>query len=57
MGIMNYAIKDRDGTIHDEPSWKQAMHERKAYGGVLVQRKAARVNGSHTRMVAEGRSA
>jgi hypothetical protein len=34
----NYAVKDRDGTIHDEPGRKEAMRSRKAYGGLIVQR-------------------
>jgi hypothetical protein len=35
----SYAIKDRDGTVHAEPSRKEALRERKAYGGLIVQRK------------------
>lgn len=33
-----YAIRDRDGTIHDEPSRSQALREQKAYGGMVVKR-------------------
>jgi hypothetical protein len=35
----NYAVKDRDGTIHAEPSRKAAQGSRKAYGGLIVQSK------------------
>ncbi len=35
----DYALKDRDGTIHEEPGRKEAMRERKAYGGMLVTKK------------------
>jgi hypothetical protein len=35
----DYAVKDRDGTIHDEPGRKEALRSRKAYGGLIVQRK------------------
>jgi hypothetical protein len=34
-----YALKDRDGTIHNEPGRKEAVREQKAYGGMLVFRK------------------
>ena len=37
----NYAVKDRDGTIHAEPSRKDALRSQKAYGGLLVQSKAS----------------
>ena len=32
----HFAIKDRDGTIHDEPSRKDALRDQKAYGGLVV---------------------
>jgi hypothetical protein len=31
-----YAIKERDGTIHDEPSRGEALRDQKAYGGMVV---------------------
>jgi len=37
----NYAVKDRDGTIHAEPSRKDALRSQKAYGGLVVQSKAS----------------
>lgn len=33
-----YALRDRDGTIHDEPSRKDALREQKAYGGMVVSK-------------------
>ncbi len=33
-----YAIKERDGTIHDEPSRSEALRSQKAYGGMVVTR-------------------
>jgi hypothetical protein len=33
-----YAIKERDGTIHDEANRKEALREQKAYGGMVVTR-------------------
>lgn len=38
----DYAIRDRDGTIHDEPGRKKALRDRKAYGGLIVSRKNER---------------
>lgn len=29
-----YAVKDRDGTIHAEPSRRDAQRSQKAYGGI-----------------------
>lgn len=34
----HYALKDRDGTIHDAVSRKEALREQKAYGGMIVAR-------------------
>jgi hypothetical protein len=36
----NYAVKERDGTIHDEPSRKEALRSQKAFGGMVVQTKS-----------------
>jgi hypothetical protein len=41
MSSTNYAIKDRDGTTHAEPTRKEALRESKAYGGLIVQRKGS----------------
>src|SRR5215468_11710168 len=35
----NYAVKDRDGTIHTESSRKDALRSQKAYGGMVVEAK------------------
>jgi hypothetical protein len=35
----NYAVKDRDGTVHAEPTRKAALHSRKEYGGMVVRSK------------------
>jgi hypothetical protein len=37
MSSKNYAIKDRDGTVHAEPSRKEAFASRKEYGGMVVR--------------------
>lgn len=39
MSSKNYAIKDRDGTVHAEPSRKEAFASRKEYGGMVVRSK------------------
>ena len=36
----NYAVKERDGTIHAESSRKDALRSQKAYGGMVVEAKA-----------------
>jgi len=36
----NYAVKERDGTIHAESSRKDAQRSQKAYGGMVVETKA-----------------
>ena len=41
MSTTNYAVKGRDETIHPEPSKKDALRSKKAYGGLLVQRKTS----------------
>lgn len=37
MTSTNYAIKDRDGTIHAEPSRKEAFTARKEFGGMVMR--------------------
>ena len=34
-----YAVRDRDGTIHDEASRSGAMQSQRSYGGMVVTRK------------------
>ena len=34
----NYAIKERDGTIHDEADRREALRSQRAYGGMVVTR-------------------
>ena len=41
MSSTNYATRDRDGTIHAEPTRKEAVRDSKAYGGLIVQRKGS----------------
>jgi len=36
-----YAVKDRDQTIHPEASRKAAQRDQKAYGGIIMQSKAS----------------
>jgi len=36
-----YAVKDRDQTIHPEASRKAAQRDQKAYGGMIMQSKAS----------------
>ncbi len=35
----NFAVKDRDGTIHQEGNRKNAFRDQKAYGGLIVSSK------------------
>ena len=39
MGTVTYAVRDREGTIHAEPSRKAAQRSTKAYGGLIVRNK------------------
>ena len=36
---VQYAIKDRDGKITQEPGKKDAKRDKKAYGGMIVRSK------------------
>jgi hypothetical protein len=40
---ITYGVKDRDGTVHDETSKKEARRSQKAYGGLVVQTKNGNV--------------
>jgi hypothetical protein len=39
MSTKSYAVRDREGTIHAEPSRKEAQRSQRAYGGLIVQSK------------------
>jgi len=39
MGTSSYAVRDREGAIHAEPSRKAAQRSTKAYGGLIVRNK------------------
>lgn len=39
MSTTSYAVKDREGTIHPEPSKKDAQQAKKAYGGIIMRSK------------------
>ncbi len=43
MSTTNYAVKDRDGNIRTEPSKKDALRSKKAYGGMVMR---SRTSGS-----------
>jgi hypothetical protein len=43
MSTTTYGVRDRDGTIHDEASKKEARRSQKAYGGLIVQTKDGNV--------------
>ena len=38
-----YGVKDRDGTVHDETSKKEARRYQKAFGGLIVRTKNGNV--------------
>jgi hypothetical protein len=37
MSTTNYAVKDREGTIHPEPSKKDALRSKKDFGGMIMR--------------------